>query len=141
MYRIKKILLILKWLLLSPLIIAAGLLGALIGLFQGITDWIRKPKTRQNIVPVKYEIPDRFKDLVPLAERIGIGDDVLRTEMEAKLSQTEKQGISEQLRGRTEDLQQWIDSTNCADVAVPFMRLLEAIDEMGIWPDKDNKPA
>ncbi len=135
---INKIILVSKFVLALPIIVVVGLIGAMQGLYQGIADWIKNPKPKQPVVPVKHKIPDRFKDLIPLAERIGIGDDVVRMEIEEKLSENDKQEIREQLRGRTKDLSKWIDSINNADEAVPFIYLLEAVDEMGIWPDKDE---
>lgn len=139
MLKSKIIIQLTKALLFAPVIIIAGLVGAVIGLLQGVADWFRKPTVPKNMIPIEYEIPDRFKDLIPLTERLGIGDDLKRTESEMKLTDIEKQEINNTLKGRTKDLQEWIDSTNSAEVAVPFINLLEALAEMGVWPDKDDK--
>jgi hypothetical protein len=80
-----------------------------------------------------------LRDLIPLAERWGIGDDTLRQEIWDEATPEEKEGLKAGLKGRTEEISNWLDelATIASDsgAAAYFMYLLEGLDESGLWPD------
>jgi len=85
------------------------------------------------------EVPERLGDLVPLAYKWGIGDDLARSDLEESSSDAEKQELRLALTGRIEQVTEWLDSF-AADSVHPgafsnFCSMLEAVAEMTIWPD------
>ncbi len=83
-------------------------------------------------------IPPDLRDLIPFAEEWGIGDDVIRSDVEEAASDEEKRRFSQALRGRTDRVTEWLDSFGMelmSDEAAAFMYMLSALDEMGVWPD------
>ena len=83
-------------------------------------------------------VPRDLQDLIPVAEEWGIGDDVIRSDVEEAASATEKERFRAALTGRTARVTEWLDSFGMdpmSDEAATFMYMLEALDEMGIWPD------
>jgi len=82
-------------------------------------------------------VPEQLRDLIPMAETWGIGDDVIRVDFEDKASEAEKVAFREALRGRCKRVQAWLSSfgTDLSEDAVPFMYMLEALDEIKLWPD------
>ena len=84
------------------------------------------------------KVPEDLRDLIPVAERWGIGDDVLRSALEEQASEEEKEQFREALRGRTARITEWLDSFGdemLSEEAGTFMYMLEALDESGLWPD------
>jgi hypothetical protein len=84
-------------------------------------------------------VPPHLRDLIPMAEKWGIGDDIIRTDVERKASESEKAEFRDKLRGRTKEVSDWLDSFKTGEMsreAAHFMRMLEALDEMHIWPDR-----
>ena len=85
------------------------------------------------------QVPPNLRDLIPMAEKWGVGDDIIRDDLEEKASASEKQEFQNTLKGRTREVRAWLDSFKTKDMpeeAVHFMYMLEALDEMRIWPDK-----
>jgi hypothetical protein len=84
-------------------------------------------------------VPAELRDLIPFAEQWGIGDDVIRSDVERKSSDAEKQRFKAALTGRTTAVTAWLDSFGegapMSDEAAAFMYMLEALDEMQHWPD------
>jgi hypothetical protein len=83
-------------------------------------------------------VPEHLRDLIPLAERWGIGDDMARGDLMRVASEEEKRRFQEALRGRTGQVTAWLDSFGggpMPEAAVPFMYMLEALDEGGLWTD------
>ena len=84
-------------------------------------------------------VPEDLRDLIPMAEVWGIGDDVIRSDFEEKASEEEKRRFTEALRGRTTRITAWLDSFGdelMSEEAGTFMYMLEALDESGLWPDQ-----
>ncbi|MBN1276408.1 MAG: hypothetical protein JXA35_02865, partial [Deltaproteobacteria bacterium] len=85
------------------------------------------------------KIPDNLRDIIPMAEKWGIGDDVIRDDFEEKTSEIEKDEFRSKLKGRTAEVTVWLDSfkdgMEMSEEAGHFMYMLEALDEMGLWPD------
>ena len=83
-------------------------------------------------------VPENLHDLIPMAEKWGIGDDVIRGGFEAKTAGLEKEAFKSKLKGRTTEVTEWLDSfkdgLEMTEEAGYFMYMLEALDEMGLWP-------
>jgi len=94
-----------------------------------------RPTIRLNPV----NVPDSLRDLIPMAEKWGIGDDVIRYDFEEKASQADKDEFRNRLRGRTAAVTAWLDSYRpdkpMSEEAAAFMYMLEALDESKLWPD------
>jgi hypothetical protein len=85
------------------------------------------------------KVPDKLRDLLGLAIKWGIGDDIIRDDFEQKASEDEKQELKKALTGRTSEISQWLDSYSkdkaMSEEAACYMYMLKALDEMGLWPD------
>ena len=88
------------------------------------------------------KVPEHLRDLIPMAEKWGIGDDIIRSDLEEKATETEKKEFQEALRGRTAQVTTWLDSfdddsdtNSMTEEAGYFMYMLEGLDESGLWPD------
>ena len=51
------------------------------------------------------KVPEQLRDLIPLATKWGIGDDIIRNDFEQKVSEDEKQQLKNTLTGRTTEIQ------------------------------------
>ncbi len=98
--------------------------------------------TAESYKPPKLapeKVPENLRDLLPLAAKWGIGDDIIRDDFEQKSIEDEKQKLKNSLSGRTAEITQWLDSFEAgkpmSDEAACFMYMLEALDEMGLWPN------
>jgi len=92
-------------------------------------------------------VPAHLRDLIPMAEKWGVGNDIIRSDLEEEATDEEKREFPETLRGRTAGVTAWLDSFDAVpdstskaanpmpEDAVPFMYMLEALDESGLWPD------
>ena len=81
------------------------------------------------------QVPDQLRDLVPLAQRWGIGDDIIRDDLHEQASQEEIQSLRESLDGRTRAIDQWLDTFaegQMSEEAAAFMYMREGLDEMRI---------
>jgi hypothetical protein len=82
-------------------------------------------------------VPSDLRDLIPLAEKWGIGDDIDRANIQSKASDQEKAQLVEALRGRNARITEWLDSYS-GGAAMPreagaFMYMQLGLDEMGLW--------
>jgi hypothetical protein len=79
-------------------------------------------------------VPSSLRDLIPLAETWGIGDDIMRLDFEEKASDAAKRALVSSLGGRIPDVQEWLRSqpagTGMSEEAAAFMYLLSAWDEV-----------
>ncbi len=98
--------------------------------------------TAENYAPPELDpnnVPESLRDLTRLAANWGIGDDIIRDDFEQKASEDEKQELKRALTGRTAEVTRWLDSFDVSkpmpQEATCFMYMLEALDEMGLWPD------
>lgn len=138
----KTILIILAVIIAIPLLFVLITIigGAIDGLYRGLRDCFFKK--RISIKPKEVEIPEKFAALIPLADKIGIGDDLEREKIESQLSPQEKEEIRSILPGKIDELESWIDSISMngylPENAIPLSRLLEAVSEMGLWPRKNT---
>lgn len=104
-------------------------------------------RAKYNLTAERYKpprldpekVPEPLRDLLPLAAKWGIGDDIIRNDFEQKASEGEKQELKELLSGRTAEVTQWLDSFGVGkpmpEEAACFMYMLESLDEMRLWPD------
>ena len=98
----------------------------------------RTANARPEITIDPASVPENLRDLIPMAEFWGVGDDVIRGDIEERSSVEQRQAFQSALRGRTAEVTAWLDSygdTVMPDAAGHYMYMLEALDEMGIWPD------
>jgi len=83
-------------------------------------------------------VPEDLRDLIPIAEQWGIGDDVIRGDYGESASEEQKARFKAALTGRTTRVTEWLDSFGTelmSEEAGVFMYMLEALDELGLWPD------
>jgi hypothetical protein len=87
----------------------------------------------RNLNPIN--VPQDLRDLTLLAQKWGIGDDIIRDDLHQKVSDLDKQVLKSSLDGRIQDINLWLDSFNSGKMteeAAAFMYMLEGLDEMGI---------
>jgi hypothetical protein len=92
---------------------------------------------RDKIDPA--EVPEHLRDLIDAAYIWGIGDDVVRDQFEERVSLEDKRALQEKLRGRTADVNAWLNSFPDGSVHPGafsnFTDMLQALAEMDLWPD------
>jgi hypothetical protein len=80
------------------------------------------------------KVPPRLRDLIPLAETWGIGDDIIRLDFEQKAPDAAKHELVNSLTGRIDEIQEWLNSQpegrELSEEAAAFMYLLSAWDEV-----------
>jgi hypothetical protein len=90
----------------------------------------------------RMEVPENLRDLIVMAERWGVGDDIIRSDIEEQASDTDKEAFRAKLKGRTKQVTDWLDSYGAEqpmpEEAAHFMYMLESLDEMGLWPDSPD---
>jgi len=67
-------------------------------------------ENQEEINIVSENVPKHLRDLIPMAEKWGIGDDIIRDDFETKTSIDEKQEFKKMLTGRTQQVTDWLDS-------------------------------
>lgn len=94
---------------------------------------------RPEVVLSASKVPSDLADLVPLAEKWGIGDDIIRNDFQSKSSDADKQALAKALTGRNNRITEWLDSQPkdeaMSDEAAAFMYMQLGLDEMGLWVD------
>jgi hypothetical protein len=81
-------------------------------------------------------VPPHLRDLIPLAEKWGIGDDIIRNDYIAKASDAEKRELHDGFYAPFEQITGWVDSFGkepMTDEAEAFMYAQMALDEMGYY--------
>lgn len=93
-------------------------------------------ENRPDIQIDPANVPTKLRDLIPMAEMWGIGDDIIRGDFCKKASVEEKQSLFQAVRGRTDQINKWLDSfqSSMTSDAAAFMYMLLALDEMGLYP-------
>ena len=82
-------------------------------------------------------VPEQFRDLLPFAQRWGVGDDIIRDDLHQKVSQEEKQALIKAIDGHEKAINQWLDTfgnRKMSEEAAAFMYMLEGLDEMNLYP-------
>jgi len=92
---------------------------------------------RPKIKLDKHKVPKDLHKLIPLAEKWGIGDDIIRADFEEKTSKSDKIKLKNVLKGNTKKINKWLDTfkgKKMSDEAAAFMYMLSAADEIGVYP-------
>lgn len=96
-------------------------------------------ENRPEIKIDPMRVPENLCDLIAMAEKWGVGNDIIRSEIEENASDMEKEAFRAKLKGRTKQVTDWLDSYGAEqpmpEEAAHFMYMLESLDEMGLWPD------
>jgi hypothetical protein len=82
------------------------------------------------------KVPADLQDLIPHAEKWGIGDDFIRGDFQSKATDAEKKALQEALKGRNARITVWLDeqgATDMSEEAAAFMYMQLGLDEMGLW--------
>ena len=80
-------------------------------------------------------VPNEFKELLPLATKWDIGDDAIRGDVTDAATEADKLELVSALTGKLGAIDRWIDSFPegmMSDEAAAFMYMGEAIDELGL---------
>ena len=81
-------------------------------------------------------VPVDLRALIPLAEKWGIGDDIIRNDLIDKASAAEKQELHDALYHTHERITEWLQSVppgESSDEVEAFMYMQGALDEMGYF--------
>jgi hypothetical protein len=84
------------------------------------------------------KVPADLQDLIPYAEKWGIGGDISRSDFQGKAADSEKQALQAALKGRNARITAWLDEQSAdgmSEEAAAFMYMQLALDEMGLWTD------
>lgn len=99
-------------------------------------------KAKYNLTAEEYKpphldpqkVPEQLRNLLQLAAKWGIGDDIIRDDFERKASGDEKQELRNALSGRNAEITQWLNSFEAGkpipQEAACFMYMQLALDEM-----------
>ena len=137
-----------------------GVLAFLIGAY----DYVRRARSRRDIAsasdiqkhfglyaehrPILHldpmRVPTHLRHLVPLAEKWGIGDDIIRNDLIDKSSSAEKRELHDTLYGPFERITEWLTSfagRPLSAEAEAFMYMQTALDEMGYYILEEKRAA
>jgi hypothetical protein len=81
-------------------------------------------------------VPPHLRHLIPLAEKWGIGDDIIRNDYITKANDAEKRELHDGFYAPFEQITEWVDSFGnkpMTDEAEAFMYTQMALDEMGYY--------
>lgn len=81
------------------------------------------------------QVPEPLRDLLPLAAKWGIGDDIIRSDLQAKVGVDEKRELQEALKGKSVPITRWLDAFGTDPMSAEagsFMYMLLGIEEMGL---------
>lgn len=129
---------------------------AVLAVLIGAYDYVRRARSRRDVAssselqkhfglygenaPILRLDPDHvptyLRHLVPLAEKWGIGDDIIRNDLINKASSTEKRELHDALYGPYERITEWLTSFASRPLtaeAEAFMYMRAALDEMGFY--------
>jgi hypothetical protein len=85
------------------------------------------------------KVPEELRDLVPLAEKWGIEDDLIREDFQSKATQAEKEALAKAVAGRNARITEWLNAqprnATMSDEAAAFMYMQLGLDEMELWVD------
>jgi hypothetical protein len=84
------------------------------------------------------KVPADLQDLIPHAEKWGIGDDLIRGDFQNKATDAEKKALQEALKGRNARITAWLDEQGAGEMtaeAAVFMYMQMGLDEMGLWTE------
>ena len=137
-----------------------GVLAFLIGAY----DYVRRARSRRDIAsasdiqkhfglyaenrPILHldpaHVPIHLRHLVPLAEKWGTGDDIIRNDLINKSSSAEKGELHDTLYAPFESITAWLTSfagRPLSAEAEAFMYMQTALDEMGYYILEEKRAA
>ena len=129
---------------------------AALAFIVGVYDFVRRARSRRDIGPSldlqkhfglyagnspilrldQARVPNHLRQLVPLAEKWGIGDDIIRNDLVDKSTSAEKRELHDALYEPFERVTEWLDSFAGRPFpreAEAFMYMQTALDEMGYY--------
>ena len=89
-------------------------------------------------------VPADLRHLIPLAEKWGIGDDIIRHDLVERSSHPEKRELHDALYEPFERITEWLDSQTGASLtpeAEAFLYMQGALDEMGFFILEEKRAA
>ena len=137
---------------------------ALAAVVIGAYDYVRRARSRRGIAsasaiqkqfglyaenrPILHldpvHVPTDLRHLVPLAEKWGIGDDIIRNDLIDKSSSAEKRELHDSLYAPFERITEWLASfaeRPLSAEAEAFMYMQTALDEMGYYILEEKRAA
>jgi hypothetical protein len=137
---------------------------ALAAVVIGAYDYVRRARSRRGIAsssaiqkqfglyaenrPIlrldPVQVPTDLRHLVPLAEKWGIGDDIVRNDFIDKSSSAEKRELHDSLYAPFETITEWLASfaeRPLSAEAEAFTYMLTALDEMGYYILEEKRAA
>lgn len=129
---------------------------AVLAFLIGAYDFVRRARSRRDIASASElqkhfglyaenrttleldptRVPTHLRHLVPLAEKWGIADDIIRNDVLEKSSSKEKRELHDALYGSFERITEWLASfagRPLSPEAEAFMYMQTALDEMGYY--------
>jgi hypothetical protein len=82
------------------------------------------------------QVPAHFRHLIPLAEKWGIGDDIIRNDCIERASDAEKRELHDAFFEPFEQITEWLgtfEKGSLTEEAEAFMYAQGALDEMGYY--------
>ena len=137
---------------------------AVLAVVIGAYDYVRRARSRRDIASTSdiqkhfglyaenrpilrldpVQIPTDLRHLVPLAEKWGIGDDIIRNDLIDKSSSAEKRELHDSLYVPFERITEWLTSfagRPLSAEAEAFMYMQTALDEMGYYILEEKRAA
>jgi hypothetical protein len=132
------------------------ILIAALAFIVGVYDFVRRARRRRDIAPSSdlqkhfglyaenrptlrldpARVPNHLRQLVPLAQKWGIGDDIIRNDLVDQSTGAEKRELHDALYEPFEQVTEWLDSFGGGPLppeAEAFMYMQTALDEMGYY--------
>jgi hypothetical protein len=85
------------------------------------------------------KVPAKLRDLIPLAEKWGIGDDIIRYDFEKKSPQADKDELVRWVAGRYDEIDAWLKTHRAGEMSdemAAFMYMMTACEEVRPLPPK-----
>ena len=143
--------------------VLAFVLIAVVASLVGAYDFVRRARARHGIAPASelqkqfglYAenrpiiqldpklVPPDLRHLIPLAQKWGIGDDIIRNDLIDKSGEAEKRELHDALAEPSTRITEWLNSFDgtLSDEAEAFMYMEIALDEMGFYLEEEEDPA
>lgn len=137
---------------------------AVLAVLIGAYDYVRRARSRRDIASASdiqkhfglyaenrpivrldpVQVPTDLRHLVPLAEKWGIGDDIIRNDLINRSSSAEKRELHDSLYAPFERIADWLTSfagRPLSAEAEAFMYMQTALDEMGYYILEEKRAA
>jgi len=135
-----------------------------LAVFIGAYDYVRRARSRRDIASASaiqkhfglyaenrpilrldpVQVPTDLRHLVPLAEKWGLGDDIIRNDLIDKSSSAEKRELHDSVYAPFERIAEWLTSfagRPLSAEAEAFMYMQTALDEMGYYILEEKRAA